>query len=223
MKKTSFIFTAFMMALLLGACGGKKQAPAADSAYDDWEEQVIQNRDSTVYGLCMDGSAMHSLQLLSDTGDTLMLDVMQAQENGKVYGGYSVGDRMAVLLNSDRSQAIMVLNLNALMGDWVMQNPFDGSSETGISIRDGGFAESINPNSLMYQTWRLVNGMLELSGVREGSNDFEETELYQIQLLTSDSLVFSNAEEIFEYSHPGKAEDYSDIELEDEGFNDMVF
>lgn len=211
-----------LIVVLLLSCGGKKNPNAEESAYEDWEEQEEELADSTIFGLCLDGSAMHSLQLLTDSGDTLFIDVLPAQEKGTVFGGYDVGDRMAVLLTRKRDQATIVINLNALLGDWVMQNPFDGSSEMGICIKDGGIAESINQNSLSYQTWRIVNGQLELNGIREGSGDFEESDVYRIQRLTADSLIIGNEDETFEYARPGKPEDYGDIELE-EDYNDLTF
>jgi len=221
-KNILILTVALSFAALQFSCGGKKQPPVDDSSYDDWEEQEDVLQDSTVFGLCIDGSAMHSLQLLADNGDTLLIDVTPAQEMGRLYGGYAVGDRMAVLLTRRHDQATLVLNMNTLLGDWVMTNPFDGQSEVGICIKDGGIAESINQSSLAYQTWRIVNGQLELNGVREGGGNFEETEIYQIKRLTPDSLVFGNEEESFEYTRPGKMEDYGGIELEEEN-SDMSF
>lgn len=222
-QKTFFILSALLMVSFLSSCGGKKHTPAEQSSiYDDWEERE-EMENLSIFGLCLEGSTMHSLQILSDEGDTLMLDMTPAQEEEKVYGGYAVGDRMALVVTPQRTEALVVIDMNTLMGDWVMENPIDGTSETGITIRDGGIAESINQSSMIYQTWKLVNGQLELSGIREGSGNYEETELYQIHLLTPDSLVFANSEETFEYTRPRKQEDYSDIELEDEGYDDIIF
>jgi hypothetical protein len=223
MKQSLFVFSLLSIVLLHVSCGGKKQSQIPSvSSYDDWEEYEDINRDSTIYGICLDGSAMHSLELMTDNGDTLLLDVQLAKENGNLLGGYTIGDRIAVIANRQRTSATMVINLTMLLGEWVMQNPLDGTSEIGISIRDGGIAESINQNSMSYQTWRIVNGKLELMGVREESGNFEETDLYQIKRLTVDSLVFENADELLEFAHPGKGEDYSDIPLDDDNVSDAM-
>lgn len=221
MKKITLLMLAVLVAFLQFSCGGKKKAD--ESAYDDWEEYKVEKGDSTIFGICMDGSAMHTLQLLSDNGDTLVLDLNTAQEREKVFGGYRVGDRMAVLVNQENNVASMVINLNTLLGEWVMINPMDGNSEIGMCVRDGGILESINQSSITYQTWRLSNGKLELVGVRDFDGNYEETEVYDFKFLTKDSLIIGNTDETLEYTRPGKIEDYSDIELEDVDVEEMVF
>jgi hypothetical protein len=141
-----------------------------------------------------------------------------------LFGGYSIGDHMAVLTDQSKQKAILIVNLTTLLGEWVMPNPMDGSSEMGLLIRDGGIAESINQSSIVYETWRLINGQLELMSVREGSADFEEVERYQLLYLTADSLAYGNEEETYEYSRPHPEEDYSHIgvELDDEALDDMI-
>ena len=169
---------------------------------------------------------MNTLQLLTDNGDTLNLDLTSAQENGQVFGGLQAGDRMAVLPNKEKTQAVIVINQNTLLGDWVMPNPIDGSSEVGIRIKEGGIAESIDQSSIVYKTWKIYNGKLEILSQREGGGDMEELNLYDIILLGADSLVYKTSgvekqdEETFEYSrwkekpemdlHGLKLEDASD-------------
>ena len=72
---------------------------------------------------------MNTLQLITDTGDTLQLDLTAARDNDQVFGGLQVGDRMAVIANDERTEAVMVINQVALLGNWVMPNPIDGSDE----------------------------------------------------------------------------------------------
>ena len=210
--------------LLLVACGSKKQNVDDYSDTTDWAEQKeYLNRDSTIYGVCTDGLAMNTLQLLTDNGDTLTLSTVQANENGRLFGGgFSIGDHVAVLVNRERNEVVQAVNLNTLMGDWVMPNPVDGGSYMGVSIRDGGVAESINQNSLIYKTWRLVNGTLEMMYVREGGGNFEEVELYRMFYLSDDSLAFGNADEIFEYTRPRHEEDYSDVKLDEDDLDDNM-
>ncbi len=221
MNRTTILTIALLLTIMQFSCERKKKAEMA--AYDDWVEYQVEKADTTIYGICMDGSAMHSLQLLSDNGDTLLLDLNDVQEAGKVFGGYKVGDRMAVLYNRKGSKTSMVVNLNTLLGDWVMINPMDGNSEMGMCVRDGGILESINQSNITYQTWRFAEGKLELVGVRDFDGSYEETEVYDFKILTEDSLVIENADETLEYSRPGKVEDYSDIELEDDGLEEMLF
>jgi hypothetical protein len=159
---------------------------------------------------------MNTLQLITDMGDTLMLDISDAQDNNQVLGGMQAGDRMAVLPNADRTAAELVINQATLLGNWVMPNPIDGSDEVGISIKEGGIAESIEQSNITYKTWRLSRGKLEIVLVREGGSEEDEVYLYDIVKLGADSLVYKDAEETLEYSRQKPKEEYgTDIKLED--------
>ena len=149
-------------------------------------------------------------------GDTLSIDISTAQENNKVFGGMHVGDRMAVVPNSGKDTALMVVNQATLLGNWVMPNPLDGSDEVGISIKEGGIAEGIQQSSIVYRTWRLTRGQLEIVMMREGGSEEDEIYLYDIVKLGADSLVYKDGEEIFEYSRQKPKEEYGkEIQLED--------
>jgi hypothetical protein len=139
-----------------------------------------------------------------------------------VFGGLQVGDRMAVLPNDNKTVANTVINQTTLLGNWVMPNPIDGSDEVGISIKEGGVAESIDQGSIIYRTWRLSKGRLEIVLVREGGNDVEELNVYDILKLTADSLVYKDAEETFEYERQKPKETYGeDVKLEDSSYDDF--
>ena len=131
--------------------------------------------------------------------DTLTVSVTKARENGQVFGGYAVGDEMAITVNSDTTEATQVINKSTLNGNWVQPNPIDGSSETGISILKGGTAESINQSSIVYKSWRLFNGKLLIVATRDDGIDMEEVLYYTIERLTNDSLTISDSEDTFEY------------------------
>jgi len=183
MKRT---ITAIIVVLAtLASCntGGNQKVPFEEVNIDDF------TRDSTVYGFCGSGSGMNTLQIITDTGDTLTLSVERARSKNMVYGGYAVSDEMAVIVNSDSTEAIMVINKSALLGDWVMPNPIDGSNETGISFLRGGAAESIDQSSIIYKSWKLYNGKLQIVATRDDGIDMEESVEYTIKKLTSDSLV----------------------------------
>ena len=179
-----------------------------------WVAVVDINRDSTFYGICGDGSAMNTLQLITDVGDTVNLSIAEANEKGLCFGGFQSGDRMAVILK-DKTTARQVINQSALLGDWVMPNPIDGSSEMGIRIKDGGIAESIDQPALIYRSWKLYNGKLEIVAVREGGGDAVETNLYDIVAIGPDTLVFKDSEETYEYSRYREHKSNVHIEFEE--------
>ena len=224
MRKTLFIGMMAAGIMMLGSCGGGKSRQVVyedepDSA--DVENSVA--RDKTIYGLCGPGTAMNSLEVLTDSGDTLNLRLTTAQETGQVFGGLQSGDRLAVLANASKTEALRVINLNSLLGDWVMPNPIDGSSEVGIRIKEGGVAESIEQSSIIYKTWKIFNGRLEILSQRDGGGDEEELNLYELVKLGPDTLVYRTMNkpreemETFEYSRWKEPEkmDLHGLQLED--------
>lgn len=212
MKKLGVIAIVASAVLMMGSCGNKTEKVP----FDNGDSADVVNADPTIYGVCGEATAMNTLQLITDMGDTLMLDISTAQENGQVFGGLQVGDRMAVVPDADHESAEMVVNQASLMGNWVMPNPLDGSDEVGISIKEGGIAESIDQSTITYKTWRLQRGKLEIVLVREGGSEDDETYLYDIVKLGPDSLVYKDAEETFEYSRQKPKEEYGkDVKLED--------
>ena len=217
MKKIGIVLLVAAGILTMGSCGNKSDKVPFDNG-----DSLGIDVDSTLYGICGEATSMNMLQMITDTGDTLMLDISAAKENDQVFGGLQVGDRMAVLPNDNKTVANTVINQTTLLGNWVMPNPIDGSDEVGISIKEGGVAESIDQGSIIYRTWRLSKGRLEIVLVREGGNDVEELNVYDILKLTADSLVYKDAEETFEYERQKPKETYGeDVKLEDSSYDDF--
>ncbi len=217
MKKIGIVLLVAAGILMMGSCGNKSEKVPFDNG-----DSLGIDVDSTLYGICGEATSMNMLQMITDTGDTLMLDISAAKENDQVFGGLQVGDRMAVLPNDNKTVANTVINQTTLLGNWVMPNPIDGSDEVGISIKEGGVAESIDQGSIIYRTWRLSKGRLEIVLVREGGNDVEELNVYDILKLTADSLVYKDAEETFEYERQKPKETYGeDVKLEDSSYDDF--
>ena len=205
MKKTMLFGMMVAGLMMLGSCGGGKQQQSGGGETSSSQSNFMP-MDQTLYGLCGEGTAMNTLELLTDNGDTLILSMLNAQEAGQVLGGLQTGDRLAVMTNDKKTEATEVINLNTLLGDWVMPDPIDGSSEIGIRIKEGGVAESIEMTNIIYRTWKIVNGKLEIISIREGGGDQEETNLYDILSLGADTLCYKtigkprDEEETFEYN-----------------------
>lgn len=222
MKKL-FLFVLVAFAMTVVSCGGGSQQPQQYVADESDSTESYYPHDQTIYGICGD-TAKNVLNLLTDDGDTISLDITKALAAGQVLGGRSRGDRMAVLPNKARTEAIIVINQNTLLGDWVMPNPIDGSSEVGIRIKEGGIAESIEQPNLSYRTWRLIRGQLELVQVQEDGSGQEETFFYDIVYLGPDSLVYKDAEDTFEYTRQRAKKGYEDkIKLEDVSAEEYAF
>lgn len=224
MKKIAFVGLLVAAFIGMGSCGAPRpqQVYADDTDSTEVEEDMVP-RDHTIYGLCGNGSSMNTLEVLTDNGDTLLLSMAPALEANQVFGGLEVGDRVAVMANAKRTEATEIINLNSLLGDWVMPDPIDGSDEVGIRIKEGGVAESIEMTNIYYRTWKIYDGKLEILSVREGGGDAEETNLYEILILGSDTLAYKTVgksrdeEETFEYNRwkEKKKVDLRGLKLED--------
>ena len=218
MKKILFVAIVFIVVVMtVSSCGGKSQPVPFDNG-DSTDMSAMQ--DPTIYGICGEGSAMNTLQIVTDLGDTVLLDITYARENNKVFGGLQAGDRMAVVPNAKKTEALIVINQAALLGNWVMPNPLDGSDEVGFRIKEGGIVEGIEQSALTYKTWRLVRGKLELVSVREGGGDEEEIGLYDIVTLAPDSLVLKEGDDLYEYGRQQLKKPDSDIKLEEASEDD---
>lgn len=218
MKKFSIILTLVSAVVFtISSCGGKTQQVPFDNG-DSTDMNATQ--DPTIYGVCGEGTAMNTLQVVTDLGDTIQMDITYARENNQVFGGLQVGDRMAIVPNAKKTEALVVINQAALLGNWVMPNPLDGSDEVGFRIKEGGIVEGIEQSSLTYKTWRLVRGKLELVDVREGGGEEEEVTLYDLVRLTPDSLILKDSEDIYEYGRQQLKKPDSDIKLEEASEDD---
>lgn len=218
MKKYSVLLIVVAAVLTMGSCGNKTQSVP----FDDGDSAEIANADQTIFGISGKETTMNMLQIITDTGDTLMIDISKAKENNQVFGGLQAGDRMAVIPDDDKDEAVMVINQTALLGSWVMPNPLDGSDEVGICIKEGGIAESIEMPSVSYRTWRLTRGQLELVLVREDSSGEEETQLFDFLNVGPDSLVFRDSEDVYRYSRQKPKVEYGrEIDLEESSVDDF--
>ena len=223
MRKIWFICVAVASMTIMLSCGGGGQQQQVIEEEEDTTAVNVIPTDKTLYGLCGEGTAMNTLQLLRDNGDTLVMSITNAIESGQVFGGLMVGDRIAVLPNATGSEAVIVINQNTLLGDWVMPNPIDGSSEVGIRIKEGGVAESIEQSSIIYKTLNIFNCRLEILSQRDGGGDEEELNLYELVKLGADSLVYRTINkpreemETFEYGRWKEPEklDLHGLQLED--------
>lgn len=201
-KLSSLLVLGIGAVMAFTSCDNKKQSGPIEFI-DPVSEFNPRAKFITVYGICEHRTKGDTLQVLTDNGDTISYNVTKAREDEQIFGGYAPGDRMAVIIDGTDGPVVEVVNESALLGNWLTPNPIDGSSEVGISIKDGGIAESIEQTSIIYKTWRLNRGQLEILLVREGGGDEEETNIYSILKLDADSLILSDEEDTFDYRREG--------------------
>lgn len=168
---------------LMSACQ-RRDVSSTDDAAEPTDEVVA---DSTVYGRCGINTAMHTLEIITDDGDTVSCAIHRGDTTDiedAVKGGLFVGDRLAVILVDDAvdgRRAERVINLTTLMGRWASLDRMFELQEGGIVISSGG-----EPRP--WKEWRINNGHLVLSA-----------DTFDIFTLGVDSLWLENADGIYEY------------------------
>lgn len=173
MKKLS-IAAVLLASLVIAGCGGKKNK--ANVEYVSTLKQEV--NDTTVYGKCGEGTMMNTLELVTDSGDTVVYSIEEAVACGDVKGGLLAGDRMAVVpaLDADNNAvASSVVNVTTLLGKWTC---LDRSFEL---LADGSVRSNVKePHP--YTSWRLFNGKLLLS-----------SDTFTISSLGPDSLLLAGS------------------------------
>lgn len=182
MKKIAIYF-AFVMVVFLSACNNSGKKISTTEPVVDEEVSIP---DSTVYGVCGDGTMMHTLELITDAGDTLTY-LINLDDDGSqpVVGGLLAGDRLAVLegqpFDGDKT-AKKVINLTTLTGKWT-------SIDKNFEILEGGEVKSnIEAEKNPWTSWKIINGKLLLN-----------RDTFDIDNLGSDSLFLENKDGIFVY------------------------
>lgn len=182
MKKHNKTLLAALLAMLIGwGCTGQKTQQ--QSTESDTMVVEVSTPDSTVYGVCGEGTSMHVLELVTDEGDTLTYLVDADTELETVKGGLFAGDRMAVVGYKGAEGdmvATCAVNLTTLMGKWT-------SIDKNFEIQEGGLVESsIKAETRPWTSWKIHNGQLLLNA-----------DTFAIERLGADSLCLENGEGIF--------------------------
>ena len=186
MKKILYLVVAAMAIFVANSCKNSQNKPvisASDSL--DVDEDLA---DTTIYGLCGEGTTMHNLQLITDAGDTLDVFIDDANPN-IVKGGLLSGDRIALIANEDQNGvdgekgqlvAQSVINLTSLLGKWA-------SIDKNFEIIEGGTVKNnVKAEQNPWTSWKILNGKLLLN-----------KDTFEIDNLGSDSLMLENNQGIF--------------------------
>ena len=83
MKQICLFVGVVAVAIFMVNCGGKKNSENKDSVLEAKETEVL---DSTFYGVCGSGTSMHSLELITDQGDTLNYLVNNEDDTPTIMG-----------------------------------------------------------------------------------------------------------------------------------------
>ena len=174
MKKLIVVALPLLVAaFLIAGCKDKNKNNVGDGI--DSTDVELMVSDSTVYGVCGENTAMHSLELITDAGDTLHF-VLNEDENGdvNVLGGLLAGDRLAVVEGPEVD--------GEKLAKWT-------SLDKNFEIQDDGTVRStVQAEKNPWTSWKIVNGRLVLN-----------RDTFDINNLGSDSLYLENKNGIFVY------------------------
>lgn len=172
------------LVLMLAACDAKKKQQIEDM------DEVVEVNDTTVYGVCGEGTSMHSLEIITDAGDTLVYTLLsqdaetEVETPSDVQGGLMAGDKMAVTghKTADELVADRVINVTSLLGHWT-------SIDKNFTIEEGGTVHSaVKAETNPWTSWKILNGSLLLN-----------RDTFAIDGLSADSLYLENANGIFTF------------------------
>lgn len=178
---------AFTILVFIAGCTAKKEKPHVVT--DSMEETT----DSTVYGVCGEGTSMHSLQLIADTGDTLVYTILEGSDAdgsssdaivSHVEGGLMAGDKVAVTGQKIDGELIAnrIINVTSLLGHWT-------SIDKNFEIEEGGSVRSsVKAETNPWTSWKILNGQLLLN-----------RDTFDIISLGADSLYIENHNGIFTF------------------------
>lgn len=173
------------LVLVLAACDTRKEKPQAEDT-----DEVVEVNDTTVYGVCGEGTSMHSLEIITDAGDTLVYTLLsqdaetEVETASDVQGGLMAGDKMAVTghKTADELVADRVINVTSLLGHWT-------SIDKNFTIEEGGTVRSaVKAETNPWTSWKILNGSLLLN-----------RDTFAIEGLSADSLYLENQNGIFTF------------------------
>lgn len=183
------VFFAAAIAIIMVGCNTKKEKPQV--VVDD----EVEVADSTVYGVCGSGTSMHSLELVTDAGDTLTYIILDSEADmdggetkgvvSNVEGGFMAGDKMAVTgMETVKGElvATRAINVTSLLGHWT-------SIDRNFVIEEGGTVHSeVKAETNPWTSWKILNGQLLLN-----------RDTFDITSLSADSLYLENPKGIYIY------------------------
>ena len=185
MKHVAMLCASILLMALVG-CNAKKEKP---QPFAEANEEIV---DTTVYGVCGDGTSMHSLQLVTDAGDTLTYTILDSEADldgevsggivSNVEGGLMSGDKVAVTGMKIDGELIAnrVINVTSLLGHWT-------SLDKNFEIEEGGTVRSsVKAETNPWTSWKILNGQLLLN-----------RDTFDITSLGADSLYIENQKGIY--------------------------
>jgi len=180
MGKIRILVILLVFASVVAGCKNEKAKTTV--IHGDSAEDTVIVEDSTIYGKCGEGTAMHTLELIGDDGCVHSFMINLDDSVSGVQGGLLNGDRLAVIAQVEYGDtfAVKVINLTTLQGKWA-------SIDRNFEIKEGGVVVSnVDAETKPWTNWRINNGMLVLN-----------KDVFDIVELGADSLYLENEDGVY--------------------------
>lgn len=183
MKKT-FLYLLTAIPFFFSSCKGDREKPAVE---DPYVIPVVSNihslRDTVFYGVLGEETAMSSIQLITDNGDTVSIyKTGKDGVEGVLLGDIrNYEDRVAVTAHIDDSEIYLTtfLNITQLEDKWK-------NNQGSLEILNDS---TVNSSNLNYSHWRIDHCKLLLVGdVPTEYGVSQKVDTAYVDLLDEDSL-----------------------------------
>lgn len=199
MRKPIYMLCLATLFLVAGCQTRPKLIQALDAKADTTTDALdtVCNSDSTLYGVCVEGTSTSTLRLQTDEGSIQSFSI--AGRDSALLGGLNEGDYLALLATpGPRGTPVVTrcINLTTLIGPWCQQSA-DSIGNISFTLQDGGtiLSTASSKTSLRYTGWMIFNGRLLLFGKNKTSKGSMQnfTDTFSIRRLEAGSLELKGA------------------------------
>ena len=186
--KLTTLFLTTLTATALAACSGKSggiqrtEADAARKAKADPADSTLYVKLTSVRGDSLVATDQHS-------DAEVVLSVIEANQSGRVFGNLISDDTYALTTVAGKHTVQTAINLSQLEGMWLLAD----KSGNGIRLEADGAASIVGSLAdITLRSWRIFNGQLMLSFIKNDGSNYEETEeAVRLVKLSTDALSMS--------------------------------
>lgn len=173
-----------------GAC--KSDASGPQVLGGDSAEVSFSEGDSVYYGYAGAECTDSVLDFIQPGNDPVHYQILEARQNGNVIGNFLTGDRVAVVVSSDKKHVVRAIDMSSLIGQWLTGDSIGDPAAHGFNLGEDGYASTISsqPVKMRYRRWDIRSARLVLTKndpmVPHPVNDYDT---FNIISLEQDTLV----------------------------------
>lgn len=186
MKKVLLYVSVVIMTLAMG-CKDKKNSDSAADNEPLYSSTTLP--DSTIYGILGEATGMSCIQLITDSGDTLVLNKESEYtgEAGRIVGSIeNYSDRFAIVATEDTQSIRVAINLTQLAQAWNS----DSDQKNNFTLLTDGTIQTMTKEGIGFHKWSIYNGMLVFHSEKKTKLASQiEADTLDILKLSNDSLV----------------------------------